>query len=113
MSDEASQGKEDRLRAEVAALRERLAGHERAARDSADRLELVEAELRQCQEEVARLQRDLREARGTHAGAGRCFPRRRGHHGRPGPGDGLELRRPRSCSAGPRWKSSGAGSPPF
>ena len=28
--------------------------------------------------------------RGTHAGAGRCFPRRRGHHGRPWPGDGLE-----------------------
>ena len=61
MSDEANQEKEDRLRAEVAALRELLAGHERAARDSADRLELVEAELRQRQEEVARLQRDLRE----------------------------------------------------
>jgi len=62
VSDEASQGNEDRLRAQVAALRELLAGHERAARDSADRLELAEAELRECREEVARLERDLREA---------------------------------------------------
>jgi two-component system, sensor histidine kinase and response regulator len=62
VSDEASQGKEDRLRAEVAALRELLTGHERAARDSAGRLELAEAELRECREEVARLERDLREA---------------------------------------------------
>jgi len=62
VSDEASQENEDRLRAEVAALRELLAGHERAARDSADRLELAEAELRECREEAARLERDLREA---------------------------------------------------
>ena len=61
MSDEASRGGQDQLRAEVAALRELLAGHERAARESALRVELVEAEMSQRQEELARLQRDLRE----------------------------------------------------
>ncbi len=62
MSDEASQENEDRLRGEVAALRELLDVRERAARDSADRLELAEAELRECREEAARMERDLREA---------------------------------------------------
>jgi PAS domain S-box-containing protein len=51
----------DRLQAEVAVQRELLAGHERAARESALRLEAVEAELRERQDDVARLQRDLRE----------------------------------------------------
>jgi two-component system cell cycle sensor histidine kinase/response regulator CckA len=61
VSEEASLEKEDRLRAEVAALRELLAAHERAAHESVGRLEPVEAELSQRLEEVARLQRDLRE----------------------------------------------------
>jgi PAS domain-containing protein len=61
VSGEASQETEDGLRAEVAALRVLLAEHERAARDSAGRLENVEAELSQRREEAARLQRDLRE----------------------------------------------------
>jgi two-component system, cell cycle sensor histidine kinase and response regulator CckA len=61
VSGESSLETEDRLRAELAAQRELLTGHERAARDSASRLEMVEAELRQRQEEVARLHRDLRE----------------------------------------------------
>ena len=45
MSEKASKEKEDKLRAEVAALRKQLAGFERAARDNAGRLELVEAEF--------------------------------------------------------------------
>jgi PAS domain S-box-containing protein len=61
VSDEAGREDEDRLRADVAALRERLAERERAARESADRLERVEAELSRCRDELARLQRDLRD----------------------------------------------------
>src|SRR5271163_43103 len=61
MSDLASRGEEDRLVAEVATLRELLAGHERAARESVDRLELAEEEVRRCREEVARLQQNLLE----------------------------------------------------
>jgi PAS domain S-box-containing protein len=64
VSSEGNHGEVDRLRAEVAALRELLAGQaarSQSARERAARLERVEAELRQRQEEVARLQRDLRE----------------------------------------------------
>jgi PAS domain S-box-containing protein len=62
VSDEATQEQEDRQRADVAALRELLEWQERGARDCASRLELVSAQLCQCQEEVARLQRSLRAA---------------------------------------------------
>ncbi len=62
VSDQASQEKDDRQRADEAALRELLDRQEGAARDCESRLELANAELRQCQEEVARLQRVLRDA---------------------------------------------------
>jgi PAS domain S-box-containing protein len=61
VSGEAGLGNEDQVRAEAAALREQLAGHERAARESASRLEQAEAELRKCQEVISRLQLDLRQ----------------------------------------------------
>jgi PAS domain S-box-containing protein len=64
VSDETSQENEHWLRTEVVSLREQLARCEGAARESADLpelVELLEAELRHREEEVARLQRDLRE----------------------------------------------------
>jgi PAS domain S-box-containing protein len=51
----------NRLRAEVASLRELLAAQERTARALAVRLESAEADLRERREDVARLQRDLRD----------------------------------------------------
>jgi PAS domain S-box-containing protein len=61
VNSKANPAEVDRLRAEVASLRELLAGQERVAREHAVRLEAVEAELCQRRDEVIRLQKDLRE----------------------------------------------------